>query len=85
MHEHPNKYTFLSIPILSAANRYIFLFSASLKMGFKGYIHFSLIALNISSFVFLLCSVSAQFVGNIKKLIFLLQKNFAYSKLNIKS
>ena len=47
MQEHPKRYTFLSIPVRSAANKYIFLLSPSGKIGDRGLSQFSEIELNI--------------------------------------
>ena len=80
MHEQPRRLTLFSIPVLSAANKYIFLSFASSKIGNSGLIHFSVIELNILLVELSAWFESAQLVGNIKKLIFLPQKNLQYSK-----
>ena len=49
MQEHPRRYTFLSIPVLSAANKYKFLLLPSLRIGKSGLIHLSSMELNIDS------------------------------------
>ena len=49
IHEQPKRYVFLSIPVLSAANKYIFLLVPSFTIGKIGFNHFSIIDLYIHS------------------------------------
>ena len=66
MHEQPRRSTLFSIPVLSAANKYISLLFASLNIGNSGFIHLSIIELNIVLAELSAWFESAQLVGNIK-------------------